>query len=68
MKDFNAFKESITQETLNQWSEEVYDELASTFEVLRETDPDKYFVSYPQSFALKVSMRMLEAYHNWLNQ
>ena len=68
MKDFNAFKESITQETLNQWSEEVYDELASTFEVLCETDPDKYFVSYPQSFALKVSMRMLEAYHNWLHQ
>jgi hypothetical protein len=68
MKDFNAFKESITQEILNKWSEEVYDEIAPAFEALRESDPEKYFVAYPQSFALKISMRMLEAYHNWLHQ
>lgn len=68
MKDFSAFKESITQETLSQWSEEVCGELAPKFESMRENEPEKYFFSYPQSFALKMSLQMLEAYHNWLNE
>lgn len=68
MKNFNAFKESLTQEIVNQWGEEVYDELTPKFESIRERDPNKYFIAYPQSFAMKISMRMLEAYHNWLHQ
>lgn len=68
MKDFQEFRDSITQETLDEWSEEIYNELAPKFEDMRENDPDKYFSAYPQSFSLKVSMRMLEAYHSWLHQ
>lgn len=68
MKDFDEFRSSITQEILDRWSEEAYNELTPKFEDMRKSDPDKYFFAYPQSFALKMSMRMLEAYHNWLHQ
>lgn len=68
MKAFKEFQESISQETLDKWSEDIYDELAPKFEDMRKNDPEKYFFAYPQSFSLKVSMKMLEAYHNWLNQ
>lgn len=68
MKDFEEFQKSISKEVLDRWSEDVYNELAPKFEAMRENDPDRYFFAYPQSFSFKVSMRMLEAYHNWLNQ
>lgn len=68
MKDFKEFQKSISQEVLERWSEEVCNELAPKFEAMRESEPEKYFFAYPQSFSLKISMRMLEAYHNWLNQ
>lgn len=68
MKDFEDFRKTIDQATLNIWSEQIHNEVEESLKCIKESDPEQYFFAFPQSFSLKVTMRLLEAYHNWLNQ
>ncbi|MCI9484979.1 MAG: hypothetical protein HFH27_11075 [Clostridiaceae bacterium] len=68
MKSFEEFRKSIDQDTLNIWSDEIHKEVEESLKDIKESDPDQYFFAFPQTFSFKVSMRLLEAYHNWLNQ
>lgn len=68
MKSFEEFRRTIDQNTLNVWSEQIHREVEESLKDIKSTDPERYYYAFPQSFSLRVSMRLLEAYHNWLNQ
>lgn len=68
MKDFQEFKKTITTEMLDKWNTEICSKLDANLEYIRESEPTKYRLSYDRSYSLKMTTKLLEAYHFWLNQ
>lgn len=68
MKDFNEFRAMLTQDVLNEWSEEVRQHVLSKVGDPDEKDPGEWFNQYYHSFDLAVSIKLLEMYHKWLQE
>ncbi|UFH63890.1 hypothetical protein [Clostridium cadaveris] len=60
MKNFSDFKSTISQEDLLKISNEITDNL-------NKIEPQLDVIEYNRSFNLSLTMRLLEKYHNWLN-
>lgn len=68
MKDFQEFRKTIDDATLEKWHREIHDALIVKLDEQFRDDPVAWNRSYTQSYAFQTSIRMLDAYHNWLNQ
>lgn len=60
MKNFSDFKSTISQEDLLKISNEITDNL-------NKIEPQLNVIEYNHSFNFSLTMRLLEKYHNWLN-
>lgn len=69
MKDFDDFRKTLNQETIERWGEEVQREVVETVQPqLEQLDPLEQLTIRSNAFNFRVTMRLLEAYHDWLNQ
>lgn len=66
MRDFQEFRRTIDDATLERWHEEIHCALIARLDDQFEDDPEAWSRAYTQSYAFQASMRLLEAYHAWL--
>lgn len=68
MKDFKIFKASISDDVLTKWDKEIRSTLIPKIDKELKDDPIGWQTALTQSYAFNMSMRLLEAYHAWLNE
>lgn len=66
MKDFQEFRKTIDEVTLEKWHQEIQEALIPKLDNLFKDDPHAWGQAHTQSHAFQISMRLLEAYHAWL--
>lgn len=67
-KDFCDFRNSLSQETVAKWDEEIKKQLDKKMGSDYGDNPAEWKFIYEQSFSVQMTMRILETYHNWLQQ
>lgn len=63
MKDFTDFKDTISQDVLDGWTAEIMEKVEPQ---LAGLDSAEQLVRRSRSVNFNLTMRLLEAYHNWL--
>ncbi len=65
VKDFANFKDTISQDVLDRWTDEILEKIEPQ---LAGLDSLEQIVRRSRSVNFGLTMRLLEAYHNWLGQ
>lgn len=65
MKDFANFKDTISQDVLDRWTDEILEKIEPQ---LAGLDSAEQIVRRSRSVNFGLTMRLLEAYHKWLGQ
>lgn len=67
MKNFEDFQTTIAHPQLKEWQKEVIETLNEKMNIDDYDDPFEYQVIFDRSYHARMMLKMLEAYHNWLN-
>lgn len=67
MKDFQEFRQTIDDATIAKWTKEIQDEIVPIVDDKIKDNEVAASLAYTQMYAQRITMRMLEAYHVWLD-
>lgn len=68
MKEFLEFRKTISEDLLKQWDDEIMSDLIPKLDETYKEDPVSWQTVFSKSYSFQTSIRLLEAYHQWLNK